>query len=343
MKTDTDLFLLARDSIQAVSISCSKDHFAVCCSDWGIRLFNVNSGRMTRLYEGDLGHEKSLPPEECQERVAAERNYRLAQRRVSVCFDETGSLIIIPTIWGIRFYSVSSGNLLRAVGRVEKHQRFNSVALLQRTHPMLVATAFDRPRFYLFTCKPPDTANRDIMNEKLTKDRRPVSVVPKAADISKTWPSIATIHTTMGGIKIEMFASECPLAVENFVTHARRGYFDNIRIHRVVRDFCIQTGDPSGSGIGGESIWGGYFDDEFPENGHRFDCGGMVGMANSGKNTNGSQFFVTTVATEHLNGKHTCWGRVIDGMENVKAMELVDVDSYSHPLLEVKIVNITFS
>jgi cyclophilin family peptidyl-prolyl cis-trans isomerase len=114
-------------------------------------------------------------------------------------------------------------------------------------------------------------------------------------------------------------------------------------MHRVVRDFCIQTGDPTASGYGGESAWGGTFEDEFPEAGHRFDRSGMVGMANSGKNTNASQFFITTVATPHLDRNHTCWGEVVDGMDNVKRIELVPVDDYKHPLTEIKLVNITFS
>jgi peptidylprolyl isomerase domain and WD repeat-containing protein 1 len=207
---------------------------------------------------------------------------------------------------------------------------------------MALLTAFDRQRLYLFTTKPPESAKRDVFNEKASTERLVQPVKVRRPTVAK-WPSVATLHTTMGSIKFQMFPDECPLAVENFVTLARRGYYDNIRFHRVVRDFCIQTGDPTGAGYGGESTWGGTFEDEFPEGGHGFDRPGMVGMANAGKNTNTSQFFITTVATPHLNGKHTCWGEVVDGMDNVKAMELAPVDNYKHPITEIKLVNITFS
>jgi peptidylprolyl isomerase domain and WD repeat-containing protein 1 len=343
-KADTDLYLMAQSSLTAVSIAASRSRIAVCCSDWSVRVFDIASGLLVRTIPDDLGRDDffGLDADEFSARCSAERDYRQVNSYFSVAFDDADATLVVPSIVGLKFLSVASGALVRVIGRVEKHERFNSVALLQTGGvPMAAATAFDRQRFYLFTNRAPESAKRDVFNERAAKERLVQPAKPRKAGTTE-WPGVATLHTTKGSIKFRMFADECPLAVENFVTHARRGYYDNIRIHRVVRDFCIQTGDPTGRGTGGQSIWGGTFEDEFPDGGHRFDKPGMVGMANTGRNSNGSQFFIATVAVEYLSGKHTCWGEVVDGMENVKAIELVPVDNYRHPLQEVKLVNVTF-
>ena len=101
---------------------------------------------------------------------------------------------------------------------------------------------------------------------------------------------IAVIHTSMGDIKVKFFPDEAPKAVENFKTLAKDGYYDGITFHRVINDFMIQGGDPTGTGTGGESIYGGAFEDEFSPNLYNFR--GALSMANSGMNTNGSQFFI---------------------------------------------------
>jgi cyclophilin family peptidyl-prolyl cis-trans isomerase len=101
---------------------------------------------------------------------------------------------------------------------------------------------------------------------------------------------VVTLHTGMGDIKMMLFPQAAPLAVENFVTHCRQGYYDGVSFHRVIEDFMIQGGDPQGDGTGGESIWGRPFPDEFSDNLHHFY--GAVSMANSGYSTNGSQFFI---------------------------------------------------
>jgi peptidylprolyl isomerase domain and WD repeat-containing protein 1 len=344
LKTDTDLYLMAQASLAAVSVAASRTHIAVCCSDWAVRVFDIASGRLVRMIPDDLGRDDcfGIDADEFAARAAAEREYRRANSYFAVAFDETGETLVVPSIVGIKFIALTSGALVRVIGRVEKNERFNSVALLQAGGvPMAAATAFERQRFYLFTNRAPESAKRDVFNERAAKERLVQTIKPRKAGTA-AWPAVATLHTTMGSIKFRMFPGECPLAVENFVTHARRGYYDNIRIHRVVRDFCIQTGDPTWSGTGGQSTWGGTFEDEFPDGGNRFDRPGMVGMANTGKNSNGSQFFITTVAVDSLSGKHTCWGEVVDGMDNVKAIELVPVDNYRHPLQEIKLVNITF-
>ena len=129
----------------------------------------------------------------------------------------------------------------------------------------------------------------------------------------------ATFDTDRGPIKIELFADKAPLTVANFVNLARRGFYDGLNFHRVIPDFMIQGGCPEGSGRGGP----GYrFEDEAGNGlGHER---GVLSMANAGPNTNGSQFFITHVATPWLNGKHTVFGKVVEGLEAVDAVKQGD-------------------
>lgn len=130
---------------------------------------------------------------------------------------------------------------------------------------------------------------------------------------------VVVMETTMGTIEIEMFAKETPKTVENFIGLARKGYYNGIIFHRIIDNFMIQGGDPTGTGRGGESIWGKPFADEFsPKLKH--DGAGSLSMANSGPGTNGSQFFITLVPTPHLDGRHTVFGKVISGLDVVKAI-----------------------
>ena len=130
---------------------------------------------------------------------------------------------------------------------------------------------------------------------------------------------IATFDTTQGPIKVELFADKAPLTVANFVNLARRGFYDGLNFHRVIADFMIQGGCPEGSGRGGP----GYrFEDE-TGNGVAHERG-VLSMANAGPNTNGSQFFITHVATPWLDGKHTVFGKVVSGIEAVDKVEQGD-------------------
>ena len=106
----------------------------------------------------------------------------------------------------------------------------------------------------------------------------------------KEGETVATMKTNMGDIKIKFFKEDAPKAVENFLTHAKNGYYDGLIFHRVIKDFMIQGGDPNGTGTGGESIWGHPFEDEFTPELHNFR--GALCMANAGPSTNGSQFFI---------------------------------------------------
>lgn len=151
---------------------------------------------------------------------------------------------------------------------------------------------------------------------------------------------IAIFKTTQGSFEIELRPDIAPKAVENFVTHAKNGYYDGLIFHRVIKNFMIQGGDPTGTGRGGESIWGKPFEDEFSPKA-LFDKPGILAMANAGRNTNGSQFFVTTVPTYWLNGRHTIFGYVTKGFDIVKKIENVPTARGNKPLAEQKIESIT--
>ena len=126
----------------------------------------------------------------------------------------------------------------------------------------------------------------------------------------------ATIKTNMGEIVIELFADKAPKTVENFVTLAEKGFYDGVIFHRVIPQFMIQGGDPTGTGRGGP---GYHFADEFEPTLKHTEAG-MLSMANSGPNTNGSQFFITVAATPWLDGKHAIFGKVIEGLDLVIKM-----------------------
>jgi cyclophilin family peptidyl-prolyl cis-trans isomerase len=130
---------------------------------------------------------------------------------------------------------------------------------------------------------------------------------------------IAVIETSMGTIEIELFGSQTPKTVKNFTGLAEKGKYDGLIFHRVIDGFMIQGGDPTGTGRGGESIYGKEFEDEFVSS-LKHSGPGMVSMANRGPNTNTSQFFITLAATPWLDGRHTIFGRVISGMDVVQAI-----------------------
>src|SRR3954454_10582713 len=144
-------------------------------------------------------------------------------------------------------------------------------------------------------------------------------------------PSNATMTTNLGDIEIELFDEDAPKTVENFRKLSGDGFYDGVIFHRVIKDFMIQGGDPTGTGTGGP----GYeFEDEF--NQHKIVRGALA-MANAGPNTNGSQFFiVTTDAAPWLDGKHTVFGQVTDGMDVVDQIEAAETDGRDKPVDEVR-------
>ncbi len=149
---------------------------------------------------------------------------------------------------------------------------------------------------------------------------------------------VVVLETTMGNVEITLMPDVAPKTCENFLRLIQeKHYYDGIVFHRIIKNFMIQGGDPTGTGAGGESIWGKSFGDECKAT-VKFDKPGLLAMANRGPNTNGSQFFITTVATPWLNMRHTIFGQVTAGYEIVKKMEAAKTDPHDRPVETIKIV-----
>ena len=150
--------------------------------------------------------------------------------------------------------------------------------------------------------------------------------------------TFVTLKTNQGDIKLKLFPKIAPKACENFVKLAEKGYYDGIIFHRVIKDFMIQGGDPTGSGCGGQSVWGAPFEDECDPK-VAFDRPGLLAMANAGPGTNGSQFFITTVATPWLHMHHTIFGEVAEGYDVVQKIENSPTGFMDKPVKEQKILS----
>jgi len=148
-----------------------------------------------------------------------------------------------------------------------------------------------------------------------------------------------SLQTTQGEVVLELYEDVAPLAVENFTTLAKNGYYNGLTFHRIIKNFMIQGGDPTGTGAGGESIWKKPFKDEF-KSGVVFDKAGILAMANAGPRTNGSQFFITTAPTPWLNGYHTIFGKVVGGMDVIGKLNNVQT-SNDKPVQTQKILKAT--
>lgn len=149
--------------------------------------------------------------------------------------------------------------------------------------------------------------------------------------------TIVVVETNLGLVEITLMPEIAPKTCENFLGLVNKHYYDGLIFHRIIKSFMIQGGDPTGTGAGGESIWGKSFSDEFSPS-VKFDKPGLLAMANRGPNTNGSQFFITTAATPWLNMKHTIFGQVTTGYDIVKKMEAVKTGPNDKPVDPIRIV-----
>ncbi|XP_011841996.1 PREDICTED: peptidyl-prolyl cis-trans isomerase-like 1 isoform X1 [Mandrillus leucophaeus] len=144
---------------------------------------------------------------------------------------------------------------------------------------------------------------------------------------------------SMGIIVLELYWKHAPKTCKNFAELARRGYYNGTKFHRIIKDFMIQGGDPTGTGRGGASIYGKQFEDELhPDLKFTGKWAGILAMANAGPDTNGSQFFVTLAPTQWLDGKHTIFGRVCQGIGMVNRVGMVETNSQDRPVDDVKII-----
>ncbi len=151
--------------------------------------------------------------------------------------------------------------------------------------------------------------------------------------------ALVQLQLTHGVINLEIRADACPCTSENFITLCKRGYYDGCTVHRSIKNFMMQTGDPTGTGKGSESCWGGSFGDECDTQRLRHTGRGVVSMANSGPNTNKSQFFILYKSAPHLDGKHTVFGMVVGGGVTLDAIEAIETNSKDCPIEEVKIIS----
>jgi peptidylprolyl isomerase len=149
--------------------------------------------------------------------------------------------------------------------------------------------------------------------------------------------SVVVLETNQGNIEVKLFEDIAPKACESFKGLAEKGYYNGIVFHRIIKSFMIQGGDPTGTGSGGESLWGKDFADEFSPK-VSFSKPGLLAMANRGPATNGSQFFITTVPTPWLNNRHTIFGEVVAGYDVVQKLEGVKVGPGDRPVEEQKII-----
>ena len=149
--------------------------------------------------------------------------------------------------------------------------------------------------------------------------------------------TIVVLQTNQGLIELALTPDIAPKACENFMKLVEKGYYNNTIFHRVIPEFMIQGGDPTGTGKGGSSVWGKPFSDEVRAD-VKFDKPGILAMANSGPNSNGSQFFITTTETSHLNMRHTIFGYVTAGYDVVRKIENTKTSSGDKPVVDQKII-----
>ena len=373
---DTDLFALAKGKTKAVSLDCSQDgnYFLIRAANQNLYLFAFRTGKLKRVYDETLEavlevqrsaeKDQQLDSLDLSYRVNVEKELLQAGEPQNAIFDYSGKFIIYPTLLGIKIINVRTNKVCRTLGKVENTERFLQVALFQGTvnpkrrknivagsalkaaepDPTLVCCSFKKQRIFLFSKREPEDVEdinlgRDVFNER-PKAEDAMLAKATTAGAGSALALNATIHTTKGDIHFKLFADECPRTVENFTGHCKNAYYNGLVFHRVIDGFMLQTGCPFGDGTGGESIWGGDFEDEIRQE-LRHDRPYTLSMANSGPNTNGSQFFITTVACPWLDNKHSVFGRVTRGMDVVHAIEKTPCDKADRPLEEVSILSIS--
>ena len=331
MKSSTNLFEFkrAKSIPTSLTISPSGHQFATYSfPDRKIRVFDFPAGKLYRTYDESLAtvqdmqqastDSNKLDEVEFGRRLAVEKELDnpVIRNRINVIFDETGNFILYGSLLGTKVINTLTNRVVKTYGFEEPFRPLHlslyqgqpeqkglvTVEMAASNNPllkeaeardaMLVATGSGKVRFYMFTNEQEvSKSTRDVHNER----QRFGNAKQQDEARAKQLGSSAIIHTTYGDIHVRLFPDAAPKAVENFVTHARNGYYNDVIFHRVIRKFMIQTGDPMGDGTGGESIWGKEFEDEFSTLKH--DKPYTVSMANAGPNTNGSQFFITTERT----------------------------------------------
>ncbi|XP_074097124.1 peptidylprolyl isomerase domain and WD repeat-containing protein 1 [Cotesia typhae] len=376
-KLDTDLFEFAKNKTYPCGLAVSLDgkRFATLSSDRKIRIFTFLTGKLYRVFDESLQKfselqqmTQQLPNMEFGRRMAVERELDKTKTNLgNIIFDESGYIIMYSTMLGIKLVNIYTNRCIRILGKpenlrpmqlalfqgkarqtgvavtVEMQAADNPTLDLIKPDPTLFCTAHKKNRFYLFSRRGPQEVegqenDRDVFNEKPSKED---IISSTEASIMQKIYDTAIIHTALGDIHVSLFGKDVPKTVENFCVHSKNGYYNSHIFHRVIKGFMIQTGDPTGTGTGGESIWGGEFEDEFKPH-LKHDRPYTLSMANAGANTNGSQFFITLTPTPWLDNKHTVFGRVIKGMEVVQNISQVKTNPKTDkPYDDIRIISIT--
>ena len=370
-KSQTDLFKLynnnKKNSIINLTLSPRNTYFGVTDKLRNIYIFNFLTAKIVYTITDTVFSSDDEDTKEANIEREIEK-YVDSLYQPNIQFDDSEKYLYYPCWEGIKLINLKTNELIKILGKKEK-LRFISICLFQGESlrnksgiiteskmrnedninadkiidPLLLANAYKSNRFFIFSKNEPDNKiKRDMMNEDIDELKNKANLNQKN-DKNKEivdLPEKAVIDTTKGEIFIKLFVNECPKTTKNFITLGRRGYYDGLIFHRVIKNFMIQTGDPRGNGTGGESIYGKPFKDEFNENLKHEAF--TVSMANAGPDTNGSQFFITTVPCHWLDNKHTVFGRVYDGSDVVKVIEDTKVDKKNKPYEDIKIVTIRF-
>ncbi|KAF2134124.1 peptidyl-prolyl cis-trans isomeras-like protein [Dothidotthia symphoricarpi CBS 119687] len=376
MKSSTNLFDFKKAKCVPSSLTISptgKQFSTFSFPDRKIRIFDFASAKLYRTYDESIETitamqqagtaVQHLEDMEFGRRIGIERDLDTpsTRARMNVIFDETSNFILYGSMYGVKVLNTLTNKLVKLYGQedtlrplwlsiyqgapekkgiVTVEMAASENPLLQEAETrdaMLVATGAGKVRFYMYTNSTDISKSRDVQNEKPLAPKKSGTADAAAAATGTT----AILHTTYGDISLRLFPAAAPKAVENFVTHAKRGYYNNVIFHRVIRKFMIQTGDPLGDGTGGESIWGGNFADEF-DPALRHDKPYALSMANAGPGSNASQFFITTEKATWLDDKHTIFGRAVSGLDVVHKIENTKVYK-EKPEQDIKIISISIS
>jgi peptidylprolyl isomerase domain and WD repeat-containing protein 1 len=300
LKSSTNLFEFKKSKCVPSSITISptgKQFATYSFPDRKIRIFEFATGKLYRTYDESIETittmqqagtaVQHLEDMEFGRRIGIERDLDqpTIRSRLNVIFDETSNFILYGSMYGVKVINTLTNKLVKLYAQEEPFRPLwlslyqgqpekkgvvtvemaaSENPLLQEAEArdaMLVSTGSGKVRFYMFTNdSSASKSSRDVHNEK---PRNPNSNKKDSEKTAAATGTQATLHTSLGDIRLTLYPQHAPLAVENFITHARRGYYNNVIFHRVIRKFMIQTGDPLGDGTGGESIWGKEFKDEF--------------------------------------------------------------------------------
>lgn len=339
-KTETDLmiFVKQKTSVDAAALDVSGSSMATYCRKTrAVKIFDFATGKLEHnliLEESDTTNDRNCP--------------------MTMVYDSRKKLIYLSYGNYIAVFDIKLGSSVSKLGescipqdqhilRFEISKNFTlksfDIDMVVSKNEILESELEKESTIFAITSNGHSLMSFDRAVPKLTLiDLQGKTWTPQKTKAVRDNHPVVVLHTSLGDIRVKLFNDAAPKATENFITLCKRNFYDNITFHRVIKDFMIQSGDPLGDGTGGLSAWNNHFEDEFsPSLNHSRPY--MLSMANSGPNTNGSQFFITTTSTPWLDNKHTVFGEVVDGQDTVKAIEGAETDRYDKPVNQIIIVS----